>query len=195
MAVVIVLSAGHYPESPGACFPDDNVNWCEHAEASNWVNRIAVTLRDQKAVHVVPHATLRSKVEWINDLCKRVPVKLAVEIHFNSDVGKHQIGSETLYCPGSPRGKTMANIVQDAMARVFPPNRGAKEGWYRQDKTGHGGCVGDVDGDEKVDYFLRATNCPALIVEPEFIYNRTIIESGRDDACRVLADALLEAAL
>jgi hypothetical protein len=205
---MIILSAGHFPADPGACYPHDNPHWCEHAEAEEWVNRIAPLVRQQMKVGVVPTGPLAiwsppgrysrtlvgGKVFWINEQCRRNDVKLAVELHFNSDTSKRQRGCETLYCPGSAKGEVAAQIVQGAMAGLFPPSRGAKEGWHRMDHPGHVDYPGDVDGDEKIDFFLKATHCTALIIEPEFIYNRQTIESNRRAACEVIAAALIEAA-
>lgn len=191
---MILISAGHYPESPGTCYPANNPHWCEHAEAADWVNHIAILVRQQIKVEVVPTGPLLiydkikkqvtgGKVHWINEQCRRHNIKLAVEIHFNSDASKRAKGSETLYCPGSVRGEMLATIVQGAVASIFPPNRGPKAGWWKMDPS-----LG------KKDYFLEKTHCPALIIEPEFIYNRSTIEANRHTGCEVIADALIEAA-
>lgn len=183
---MIALSAGHYPASPGACHGD----YCEHAEAAAWVSIVANLLRGQVPPVIVPTGRLTEKVTWLN---RQAGVKLACEIHFNSDASKRQAGSETLYCPGSARGATAAAIVQAGLGGVFPPSRGAKEGWYRMDKPGHVDYPGDIDGDEKKDYFLEKTNMVALIVEPEFIYNWKTIEDRRHAGCSALAAGLLRA--
>lgn len=183
---MIILSAGHYPESRGACYPENNPHWCEYDEAEDWVNHIAILLRQRIKVGIVPTGPLTRKVVWINNECKRNDVKLAIEIHFNSDASKQQHGSETLYCPGSARGELMANIVQGAVGAVLKPDRGVKPGWFRM--------VRPPDPRAVPDYFLKYTRCPALIIEPEFIYNREVLEFKRDLVCDVIADALVEAA-
>lgn len=177
----ILLSAGHYPGSPGACHD----NWCEHEEATRWVNILQLLLRQQTHVAVVPTGRLGQKIAWINAYDVE-PVSLAVEVHFNSDVSKRQRGSETLYCPGSETGARAAKIVQDAMSALLWPNRGAKEGWYRMIEPPDPAAVPDA--------FLAKTNPVALILEPEFIYNRTVIEALRQPVCEVLCGALIEAA-
>lgn len=186
---MILLSAGHYPESPGACF----FGWCEFEEAEKWVNIIAHFVREQTHVDIVPTGKLPKKVKWINEYPHWKP-KLAVEIHFNSSHGQKGDGFETLYCPGSEKGKTAAQIVNDSLVGIFPKNRGIKEGWYRMDRPGVEDYPGDIDGDEKPDYFLKATNPIALILEPEFIHNRALIETNRDAACKALAGSLLKVA-
>lgn len=185
---MILLSAGHYPESPGAC----SFGWCEHEEALKWINIIAYFIREQNHVDTVPTGKLPSKVKWINEYHLE-KVKLAVEIHFNSDFQHSQSGFETLYCPGSVKGKEAAQIVNDSLIGIFKKNRGIKEGWYKMDRPGVEDYPGDIEGDEKPDYFLKETNPVAIILEPEFIHNRTIIETNRDAACKALAGGILKA--
>ena len=187
---MILLSAGHYPAAPGACYG----SFCEHAEAVEWVNRIAFHLRHEMEVQIIPTGPLTAKVREINDAHRRRPAHLAVEIHFNGDAAQQGKGSETLYCPGSVNGKRAAGIVQYHLAGIMLPDRGIKEGWYRQDRPGHVDYVGDVDGDEKIDYFLKATDPVALILEPEFIHNKQMIQAYRDLACVEIAFGLSLAA-
>ena len=189
---ILALTPGHYPESPGACFPIDDRNWCEHEEAIRWCGLIKKYAElTGVEVRIGPGTWLGDKVRWINALDPQPA--LACEVHFNSDVSKRQKGSETLYCPRSIKGGLAARIVQTYMASLLQPNRGAKEGWYRMDRPGHVDYPGDVEGDEKVDYYLIKTNCPALIIEPEFIYNRSIIEAVRESACEMIAQGLVAA--
>lgn len=187
---MILLSAGHYPGSPGACYN----GFCEHEEAVRWVNILLPLIRSKTQVDVVPTGKLLirdpvtqkmvgGKIHWVN---QQQDVSLAVEIHFNSDESKQQKGSETLYCPGSDKGRRAARTVQDAMSSLLSPNRGAKEGWYQM--------ILPPDPRATPDAFLAQTNPVALILEPEFIYNRLVIESLREVVCEVLSDAIIEAA-
>ncbi len=185
---MILLSAGHYPEAPGAC----HEGFCEYEEALRWASITANLIRGRMRVEVVPTGKLPQKVQFINSYPQHVLI--ACEIHFNSDTSKHQRGSETLYCPGSTKGTQAAGIVQRHLASVLQPDRGAKEGWYRMDRPGTLDYPGDAEGDEVPDYFLSKANPVALIVEPEFIYNRQVIEANRNAACAALADSLVEAA-
>lgn len=177
---MILLSAGHNPNSPGAC----HNGFCEHEEAVRWVNILQLLLRQRTHVDIVPTGKLSQKIAWVNAY-RSEPVDLAVEIHFNSDESKQQRGSETLYAPGSIKGARAARIVQDAMSSLLGPNRGAKEGWYRM--------IQPPDPAATPDAFLAQTNPVALILEPEFIYNRIVIESLRQVACEVLCDAFIDA--
>jgi len=140
---------------------------CEHEQAAYWCAKIAQHLPSTIELFHVPTGPLKEKVEDIN----AQHCDLAVEVHFNACGGCGAEGAETLYCPGSASGKEAAGYLQRAMATCGVRDRGVKEGWYRQDYPGRVDFDGDVDGDETPDYFLKATNCTALILEPEFIEN------------------------
>lgn len=183
---MIVLSAGHYPQDKGAVFESRN----EHDEALKWLEHIVLTLRKTHDVMVVPTGPLPAKVTWINALHHELKVSIAVELHFNSDPLRRGIGCETLYCPGSVKGRAAASILQDGLATVFPPNRGIKEGWYRQDRPGHVDYANDIDGDEKVDYFLKATNMTALIVEPLFMHQTRELDAHWGLGCDAIVASL-----
>lgn len=180
---LICISAGHNPRRTGASFE----GFKEYPEAHLWATRIAQILSEKVSVDHVPTGGLKSKVEFIN----AADCKIAVEIHFNAarkniakegdppiwkSIGR---GSETLYYPRSEKGNKAALIMQKHLASVFPPDRGAKEGWYQMNpKRGI------------ADYFLRKTNCTSLIVEPEFIHRKKIIKDNRETGCTAIASAL-----
>lgn len=180
---MIALSAGHNRKQKGACWEGH----CEHEEAQRWVDLIYAEVFAEVPVILVPGGTLKDKVSFINGLSN---CDVAVEIHFNAAGGRGD-GSETLYCPGSVRGRRIAGVVQTAVASVMTPDRGVKEGWYRMDRPGVKDYEGDVEGDEKPDYFLVQTRCPAVILEPEFIHNQTVINQFRDLTCEKIARALI----
>lgn len=183
---MICVSAGHHKHAPGACYG----GYCEFEFTTEWADRVHYYLGE--AGIRVPNGTLRNKAEFIN---KHNP-NLAVEIHFNSakvwrdlnkdgkiqddemvNVGE---GSETLYFPSSPLGKQAAIMMQDKLGMLFPPDRGAKQGWYMRDpKRG-------------ANYFLQNTKCVSLILEPEFIDNTQVIIDNADVACNIIAATLLK---
>lgn len=171
--MTIALSAGHNPVKKGACY----LNFCEYDEAVLWVELIAEHLGNH--AYIVPTGKLKDKVKAINER----DCVLAVEIHFNSavnSVGKHVgKGSETLYCPGSERGEYAANAVQEVLAPTLFRDRGIKEGWYQMNKN------------KGPDYFLAKTNCPAIILEPDFIHRVRHITNNRELACKAIASALM----
>ena len=61
------------------------------------------------------------------------------------------------------------------------------------DRPGVIDYAGDVDGDEIIDYFLRKTMCPALIIEPEFVQNYDLILQTKTEGILALAEGLIDA--
>jgi len=170
---MIFISAGHHPTKPGAKFD----RFIEHDEACVWVDIMVNAINNSgndespavKAI-AVPPGFLKTKVDFINS--RMVNGDIALEIHFNAAVvnGKNVgRGCETLYYPGSEKGKELAEKCQEVLEEYFPPSRGVKEGW-----------------------FLAQTRCPAVIIEPEFVQNFQKIFDNRDDAITLLVVALEE---
>jgi N-acetylmuramoyl-L-alanine amidase len=192
---IVLLSAGHYPSARGACFPASGGPhaFCEHDEAVRWVAQLTPLIREQYPVVEVPTGTIESKVTWLNSYS--VPadhrVALAAEVHFNSNEQRRGSGSEVLYYPGSRRGRRAAELVQEALAVIYR-DRGVQEGWYLGDKPGRIDYIGDVEGDEKLLAFLSPPRFPSVIIEPEFIFNRAVIEATRDEVCELIAQAIIE---
>ena len=173
--MMIFVSAGHHPAKPGARFD----RFVEHDEAVVWVEMICDRL---SSATPVPTGVLRDKVDFINE--RVMNGDIAIEIHFNAaknaegeNVGR---GSETLYYPGSESGETLAQRIQSAMADVYPPDRGVKEGWYRMDPS------------RGADFFLAKTKCPAVILEPDFVHRHDIIINRREECVDALVDVLRE---
>jgi len=176
---IVLLSAGHYPAAPGACFE----GYCEHEEATQWVSEIA--FRYGEGIKVVPTGVLQKKVSYINEQVEQHNAVFVLEVHFNyatknvngtpEPVGR---GCETLYYPGSEPGKRAAEIIQGRMAELFPPSRGVKEGYYRMNPA------------NGPDFLLARTKCPAVIVEPEFMHHKDKIQAQRMEGCIALAQAL-----
>jgi len=182
---MILVSAGHHAMAQGAT-ADGRTEW---PEATRWQMNILQILAHRAGP--VPTGLLRDKVAFINS----VRPAIAVEIHFNSAIkdGVHVgRGCETLYTPGDHRSKEAAELVQAQLAPLFPPSRGTKEGWYRMDRPGIVDYHGDVDGDEHPDYFLDKTECPAIIIEPEFIHRWDAIYTGMGRGCLAISNALIK---
>ena len=179
---MIFLSAGHYPSRPGVGFE----GFFEHDEAVRWVDLMHEQISDISCI--VPPGVLRTKVEFINN--RRTWDSFALEVHFNSakantapegepPVWEHiGRGCETLYYPGSKKGKPLAQVINDAMAKHMEPDRGIKEGWYQMNK------------DKGPNFFLARTACSAIIIEPDFIHRKDIIQQKREACCEAIACAL-----
>lgn len=184
----IFVSCGHNKDRQGASYKDVT----EFILADKWADLI-VMLLGKKGIRV-PNGRLKDKVNFINQVTPTDVV--AVEIHFNSAkkwkdldgdgvVDANEIiavgrGSETLYMPNSIKGKEAATIIQSSLGHLMQPDRGVKEGWYQ------------MNPEKGADYFLRKTNCTALIIEPEFIDNIAEINQNMYAACNVIASSLLE---
>jgi hypothetical protein len=157
-----------------------------------WTHNVAnylQNLADRRVdVFLAPTGGLRNKVRAINaEHCD-----LAIEIHFNACGNCGASGCETLYFPGSTKGKAAAEIMQQALVDAMGNrDRGVKEGWYKMDRPGVVDWYGDEDGDEMPDYFLKATNCAALILEPEFIEKIPAKWDLVDDACKAIGEAII----
>lgn len=192
---MIFLSVGHNKDKQGASYSNNGFTVTEFMLAEKWIELIALLLKE-KCVRV-PRGTLTEKVKFINDgVNSSKGNHIAIELHFNSfkkwiDLDKDGVvdsnemialgkGAETLYMPGSAKGKEFADLVQSQLGHLMKPNRGIKEGWYQMNPK------------KGADYFLKATRCPAIIVEPEFIDNIEQINQNMSPACHVIAAALLE---
>ncbi len=189
---MIFISVGHHKDAQGASYENNGHKVTEFILAEKWAELI-VGLIGEEAI-LVPTGTLTNKVKYIND--HSVAGSIAVEMHFNSakkwkDLDNDGIvdsgemiaigrGSETLYMPDSISGEQAAQTVQEDLGHVMKPNRGIKEGWYQMNPK------------KGADYFLRKTNCTALIIEPEFIDNIDLINQNMNAACHVIAASLLE---
>lgn len=174
---MIFVSAGHNPKAKGASF----AGVTEFGQATLWAHKIHNHLLKRTESTLVPTGTLGSKVRYINSLSNSNK-DIAIEIHFNDVPGRKAKGSETLYYPRSSTGKRLAETIQNALETnsLFLPNRGIKEGFY------HG------SNGRKLLYFLSKTKPVAVIIEPEFIYNLDSIWKDEDEACRVIADTLVQ---
>lgn len=192
----VVLTAGHDPARSGARFPQTGTPLIvEHDEALLWVSRIAVAFQALGGTPLVlPSAGLEAlpkTISWINGLNPKA--EAAVEIHFNdASAGGRQVGRgcECLIAPKSVVGKRVGDAIQAVLAQHFQPDRGCHDGWLRGDRPGVVDYPGDHDGDEHLAGYLVETNCPAVIVEPEFVVNHARIREHRDACCIGIARAL-----
>lgn len=168
------LSYAHHPDKPGACYQGH----CEHEESIIWTNHVAGVLEQFNcSIVMAPVGGLRNKVNHLNNQA----VNAAVEIHFNGSPDPRVKGCETLYCPGSVKGEQLADSVHKRYSSfMINPDRGVKEGWYQMKKGG------------TIDYFLRATICPAIIIEPDFISQIENIQECRRDATTQIAIGILD---
>jgi len=169
----LAISAGHNPRRQGASYE----GLTEYQEAVIWCHHINKFLEGSNVdVYEVPTGRLRDKVEFVNSL----GADLAIEVHFNASVGDAS-GCETLHYPGSTNGMIAAQIIQDHIVGVMQnKDRGIKPGYYQMNPA------------KGVDYFLRATNCTSLILEPDFISKIGGYQWNRKYICRSIADGIIQ---
>ena len=176
----IALSVGHGAKAvdhqvvkdPGAVNAHLGVTEFDTCERIFYVLYAMLKERLSVETYITPIVVpLQDRVRDLNLEHKyRSKIDLAVELHLNGYVSPTVDGTECLYCPNDAISEEWAQRLQDALVdELGLRDRGIKEGWYRMDKPGHIDYPGDIDGDEKIDYFLRATDMPAVIVEPCFI--------------------------
>ena len=183
--IKIAISVGHHPGAKGASYSD----LVEFDLAEYWVNEILDQYDDLydyeyncPIFHLlpVPTGTLKEKVKFINEN----EFDYAIEMHFNS-AGVTASGSETLYMPNSKRGKKLASIIQKNISVPLEiRDRGVKEGmyWSTSERT------------NTPLYFLRRTNCPAVIIEPNFLQSYYIDKTNEkvSDFAYAFLESLLE---
>lgn len=172
----VFIAAGHHPKAPGAGFE----GFYEHDEADRWLDEMFKLDLDGRVLVRIPTGPLKDKADFVNRRC--APGDVALELHFNSAVNaageRVGSGSVTLYCPNSEEGMQLAHAAQEVLKAHFPPDRGIVAGWYRGDQT-RGGY-----------YFLERTRCPAIILEPEFVHHRDLIQAKRAEVAPAIAVAM-----
>lgn len=174
----IALSVGHNKNSKGA--HADNVS--EFDIAKDWHEKIATYFDvDKYTVFLVPTGSIKSKVNYINEMHDQYGIDLAVEFHFNACGGCGAKGSEVVHFPYSEEGKKAATCIQEEIVKQVGSNdRGVKEGWYHMDKAS-GVFI----------YFLKHTKCPSVIPEPEFLeHYDEIIKPNEEKYFKAISDGI-----
>lgn len=146
----IGVSIGHHPDRQGYIAH----NKSEYSEMAILAGLLVskLTSASHKA-YMIGTGQLALKVADVNYL----ELDCCVELHLNAGGGH---GHETLYCPGSAKGELLAASVNHQISIVMNNrNRGVKEGYHR------------MKPENGPNYFLSATNCPAIITELYFLDN------------------------
>lgn len=174
----VYLCAGHHPASPGARGKYKGKYYSEYDIASVWIEDITRKLRGIVPIDIVPTGSLPSKVQYINNF----PALFAIELHFNGNIHNAK-GSESLYFPGSEDGKFIASTFQRYFREkdIFQPDRGIKEGWYKQDPN-----------TQNLLYFLQRTRWPACIVEPQFMSQVGDILKNEDEGKNAIVQSIMD---
>lgn len=171
----ILISFGHTEDKPGA----KGNSYTEYDFTKPWAERIYEIIKAKvDNTILVPEGGLKEKVEFINS---NDPL-FCVEVHFNANIPNAK-GSETLHFPESTTGKWIAEKYQEEFEKrfIFQPNRGAKDGVY----WSNGEIAGTL-------YLLRATRCPTVILEPEFMSNEDVIMNNENMGIDAIVQATLD---
>jgi len=176
---MIILSPGHHAEKRGA----SNGTYTEYPYTLAWAVKIQALIKRSglSACKVVYPGRGREKVKEINEIVRNETREcLAVEIHFNAGGGH---GCETLYCPGSKTGQMVATKYHlNLMPRLAGiRDRGIKPGYHR------------MNPNNPPNYFLRATHCPAILLETLFITELALYSDQDDLICSQIASSLIHA--
>lgn len=162
---MVVLSVAHSWSSYGAI---NRRVWLKEYDVSQRATEAAAAVLKQHSCPVCvidvgdnpPSAYARIKTEVIN----AINPSIAVEIHCNASDDQRANYGEVIHHPSSPIGLRAAVTVADHLRDTLGstkhhpwPMRGARE-W-------------SLEHDKHQFFFLKDTNCPAIIVEGVFISN------------------------
>lgn len=172
----IALSAGHYPSKPGKV----TSRHVEHIEAKKIINKVLQSpfIKGARRLQIVkvPSRNLARKIAFVNPK----GFDVAIEIHFNSNVGRAGQGIEVLCY--NQRRKNQAQALLSALLEYLPfKSRGIKY-W------------GDIKKDRGIDLaWLSRTRPPSFIIEVCFLNN--LKESRYLDMYRphqIIANAIIK---
>lgn len=172
MSKTVFLNPGHGGSDSGAVangFKEKDLNLT-----------IALACRDELKRHGVRVVMGRDKdvdrtSGEVISICNSCGAELAVDIHNNAGKGD---GAEVYYYSGGGESLELANAVLAEIVKLGQNSRGAK-------------TKVSSDGSEYY-YFIRETNCPAVIVECAFVDNRTdmkIIDTTKEQKAMGVAIA------
>lgn len=171
----VCIDIGHCPSAPGAKNRHHGITeyrfWKTFApQVANYINgyghETVIVNRETDGGGTGMTACVRA--------CNEANADVIVALHGNAYNGKAS-GSETLYWHTSPRGRRLAQCIQEQIVRLLGlPDRGIKP----------------ITGTERGGAQLRGTVAPCVIVEPFFIDNTADYEHALDHAdnlCRAIA--------
>ena len=145
---IVGLTAGHNASDPGAINDPLQENLLTLR-----VLGFAMAFLAEKGVYVVsPTGKLSRKIQELN----RHSLECAVEIHFNSATATTASGIESIYHPGSVKGRNLANFLFDKL-EALPFLKGRR--------------VVDTNHLGRRLAFTRDVMAPAVIIEPLWISN------------------------
>ena len=148
----ICIDPGH----SGTCEPGACAAGCREADVNMGISQVIAKMLIKRG-HTVT-LTRTGEVDddgltWRAELASKVGADFFVSIHCNSYTNEKAHGTETWYFKGSEAGQALAHCIQSCLvAAVGTVDRGAKA--------------------TEALTVLRATECPAVLVELAFISNK-----------------------
>lgn len=156
---VIGICIGHSRSGDKGAVNTDGVS--EHTFNREVGFSTAELLREEgHTVHVIDDyngSSYSGAVHWVSNHLTKLGATVAVELHFNS-AGPQAEGHEWIHWHRSAKGQLLASCFNQVFKETFPEakSRGIKPA-YKNDRG---------------SLFLRATRCPAIILEPFFGSNK-----------------------
>jgi len=147
----ICIDPGH----SGACEPGACAAGCREADVNMGISQVIAKMLVKRG-HTVT-LTRTGDIDddgltWRAELSSTVSADIFVSIHCNSYTNEKAHGTETWYFAGSEAGRSLAHSIQSCLvAAVGTVDRGAKA--------------------TEALTVLRATECPAVLVELAFLSN------------------------
>ncbi len=162
----IAVYAGHGGSNPGAV-----ANGLLEKDLNLAISNRVTELLRQKGYEVVNNRTMDVDRNIVADanLANNENVDALVEIHFNSNQGTPQSGTETFYSAfNAGTGRELAQAIQDEIVSLGYVDRGIKVSLNQEGQDALG--------------IIRLTNAPAVLVEVAFINNPEEMERLNVDA-------------
>ena len=223
---MIILGTAHLGTTPGKCSPDRRLReavWSR--EMCKDLNAIFHEYGYKSEIDYEPlnpsasmkgatvkqqqNNELKVRTNFVNSLCKKHGAKncLYVSIHVNAagaDGKWHTAGGFSVY---TSKGKTKSDILAECIYTRAKKNmtdyvrlmeEGKKAGFYDRAQKPFRTDTSDGDSDMEADfYILRATNCPAILVECMFQDNKSDVEfllsdEGRHAIIRTLFEGIID---
>ena len=190
--MVVVLNPGHTPETKGKRSPDGKLR--EYKWARETARLASDKLTEAGIANIIACAdkeqdSLSLPVKMANRLCVQCGVSnvLFVSIHCNAaGNGKEWTsarGWEIWTSVGKTRADELATCIYAAAKRIFAGHK------LRTDTT-------DGDPDKEKDYYvLKATHCPAVLIENFFMDNREdcaflLTDESKQKAAQVILEGV-----
>ena len=151
----VCLDAGHGGLDSGALGPN---GLKESAMTLDVVLRAKEILEQRMDVVLTRHDdTFRSLEERVG-ICNNLWCDSFVSVHFNSADSQDAEGREIYTTPGQNNSDKLADCIEAQSFRIIP---------YQRTRLG----TEDGDPDKEANFYvIRKTDCPAVLVEGEFIH-------------------------